>query len=71
MAEADALLRLLARAEGWTRPRFPVSGQDLLAEGMAEGPALGETLRSLEERWLDSGFRLTREELLFLARMSG
>jgi poly(A) polymerase len=28
------------------------------------GPALGEKLTALELRWIASGFRLTREDLL-------
>ncbi len=29
---------------------------------------MGQTLRSLEDRWIDSGFTLTRENLLDQAR---
>ncbi len=44
---------------------FPLRGSDLLA--IAEGPALGQLLKSLEQRWIDSGFALSREELLRMA----
>jgi len=41
---------------------FPVSAQDLMPS--LQGPALGERLRLLEKRWLDSGLRLDRTALL-------
>ncbi|MGH6923313.1 MAG: CCA tRNA nucleotidyltransferase [Propylenella sp.] len=64
-AEAAASLRHLLRfAEAWKRPVFPLSGKDLVAAGLAPGPAVGDRLRELEERWVESGFSLTREELL-------
>ncbi len=48
----------------WQPPAFPVKAADLLKKGMKPGPALGRTLRRIEERWRDSDFRLKREELL-------
>ncbi|RBI84684.1 CCA tRNA nucleotidyltransferase [Rhodosalinus halophilus] len=42
--------------------RFPVTARDLMPA--YEGPALGDKLAELERRWIASGFRLTREELL-------
>lgn len=41
---------------------FPVRPRDLMPE--FEGPALGKRLKRLERRWIDSGFRLERNELL-------
>jgi poly(A) polymerase len=29
-----------------------------------EGPRLGQRLKELEQRWIDSGFTLTRDDLL-------
>ena len=71
-AEADAdvleevgrMVRLERFADGWTRPVFPVSGRDLKAAGFEEGVALGGVLRDLENRWIASGFTLSRETLL-------
>lgn len=42
--------------------RFPVTAHDLMPEH--EGPAIGRRLRRLEDLWIASGFRLTREALL-------
>jgi poly(A) polymerase/tRNA nucleotidyltransferase (CCA-adding enzyme) len=41
--------------------RFPMSAADLMPA--YSGRALGEKLAALEDRWIASGFRLTREEL--------
>lgn len=42
--------------------RFPVTAADLMPT--LSGPALGERLAVLEARWIASGFRLTRDDLL-------
>ncbi len=54
----------LAQAAQWTRPRFPVTGHDLIAAGAAPGPELGARLEALEDAWIASGFTLPREALL-------
>ncbi|WP_346891408.1 CCA tRNA nucleotidyltransferase [uncultured Roseibium sp.] len=48
-------------------PVFPLKGADLMAAGLPAGPKIGETLKRLEDEWLDSRFSLSREEIL--ARM--
>ncbi len=64
-AEAvEKLRRLLAFTEAWTKPVFPVSGKDLVARGLEPGPDVGRRLKELEERWVESGFALSRAELL-------
>ncbi len=62
-ADAGVLIRALAAAGGWTRPKLPVSGGDLLDRGLS-GPVLGETLRMLEQHWIESDFTLSRQALL-------
>jgi poly(A) polymerase/tRNA nucleotidyltransferase (CCA-adding enzyme) len=64
-AEAAAKLRRLERyVQSWTKPILPVTGKDLVAAGISPGPDVGARLRALEERWIDSGFSLSREALL-------
>ncbi len=45
-------------------PQFPVSGADLIARGMKPGPAMGRTLRALEDWWIAAGFPDEKEQLL-------
>ena len=64
-AEAAAKLRRLeGYVQSWTKPILPVTGKDLVAAGISPGPDVGARLRALEERWIDSGFSLSREALL-------
>jgi poly(A) polymerase len=51
-------------AGAWERPVMPVTGDDMLALGVREGPAIGDALRRLEADWIDSDFKLKREQLL-------
>jgi len=54
----------LAALVDWKRPRPPLGGGDLIARGMAPGPAVAARLRAIEERWVTSGFSLSATELL-------
>lgn len=54
----------VALAQHFHPPVFPVTANDLIARGMAEGKALGDRLRALEEQWEASDYALTKEELL-------
>jgi poly(A) polymerase/tRNA nucleotidyltransferase (CCA-adding enzyme) len=70
-AEALTAAAWLAEAEGrpgdWAsrrawlaatpRPVFPLRGADVLAEGVAPGPRVGEVLAALERRWAAAGCR--------------
>ena len=55
----DTLKASLTKA---SEARFPVKAADLMPT--LEGPALGQKLKQLEDRWIASGFTLTREALL-------
>lgn len=45
-------------------PRFPITGNDLLESGFAQGPALGKALRRIERDWVKSGFEMDKNRLL-------
>lgn len=64
MVEAAGFSRLIERAQKWQRPKFPLSGSDLIAQGIEQGPELGKTQRRLEALWVESNFRLDRQALL-------
>ena len=63
----DALASRLDAITGWTRPVFPVGGDDAMAAGLS-GPEVGRALRAAEAAWIDSDFRLGRESLLALLK---
>lgn len=64
LVRAGHISRLLDYLEGYERPKFPLSGGDLVAAGMARGPEVGSVQRALEDEWIESGFTLEREQLL-------
>ncbi|TAM98996.1 MAG: CCA tRNA nucleotidyltransferase [Rhizobiaceae bacterium] len=70
LIEAGGYSRLLSCVGKWKRPVFPLSGDDLLALGVPRGKILGDLLLRLENEWIDSGFSLSREELVERARAS-
>jgi poly(A) polymerase len=57
----ERMLKLPAR---WVVPSLPVAGRDLLALGFPSGPDLGRELKRLEDYWIASDFKSTKEELL-------
>jgi poly(A) polymerase len=55
---------LLALAQGWTAPRFPLSGQEVMAAGAPEGPVVGQVMRQVEDWWVENDFPADRLALL-------
>jgi poly(A) polymerase len=55
---------LITQIDAWQRPTMPITGADLLAHNIPEGPQLGAALRRLEQLWLESDFQLSQSELL-------
>lgn len=62
--DIERLRAVLKSAREFEIPDFPVTGVDLTALGINEGPELGNTLKELEKSWIDSGFELSRKALL-------
>lgn len=47
---------LLDMADNYQRPRFPLSGLDVMQAGVPEGPEVGRVLGKLEDWWVDGDF---------------
>ena len=56
--------RMLKLPSRWMVPSFPITGRDLLDLGFPSGPDLGRELKRLEDYWIASDFKSTKEELL-------
>jgi poly(A) polymerase len=56
--------RLLLFEKNAVLPEFPVSGADLIARGIKPGPAMGRTLKALEDWWIAAGFPDDKEQVL-------
>lgn len=64
LMKAGRISNLLAQAERFERPRFPLTGGDLLKAGIAAGPKVGALLETLENQWVEMNFSLSRDKLL-------
>jgi poly(A) polymerase len=47
---------LLAQADAWQPPKFPLTGRDVMLAGVPEGPLVGRILAEVEEWWVDADF---------------
>ena len=47
---------LLQMTESWQRPRFPLTGRDVMQAGVAEGPDVGRILAQVEDWWVGTDF---------------
>jgi poly(A) polymerase len=47
---------MIALGEGWNRPAFPLTGEDVIAAGAPKGPMVGQVLREVEDWWIDHDF---------------
>ena len=47
---------LLAQADTWERPTFPLTGREVMLAGVPEGPLVGKILAEVEEWWVDADF---------------
>ena len=47
---------LLPLAESWTAPKFALTGQEVMAAGVPEGPLVGEVMREVEAWWVENDF---------------
>ncbi len=45
-----------ARIYGWPIPRLPVTGGDLIARGVTQGPEVARLLREVERKWVAADF---------------
>jgi poly(A) polymerase len=65
--DVEGWLEMLAEADRWTPPEFPLAGRDVLALGVPSGPAVGALLGQVHRWWRDGGF--TADRAACLARL--
>ena len=58
---------MIALSSGFVAPRFPVTGEQVLAAGARPGPAIGNILRELERWWVENDF--TEDEMGLVERL--
>tara|TARA_B100000686_G_scaffold353541_1_gene459573 strand:- start:387 stop:1646 length:1260 start_codon:yes stop_codon:yes gene_type:complete len=55
---------LVQDAFAWVRPQCPISGEDVVALGIPEGPLVGQIVMEAETWWIDNNFKTSRQETL-------
>ena len=63
-ARTDAYIALLERCAQWIAPSFPLTGADVLALGIDEGPGVGQVLERVEDWWENGGYKADRQQCL-------
>ncbi len=58
---------LVTLPQRWSAPAFPLKAADLMARGIAQGPALGRALAAAEAAWIAAGFPANQDELARIA----
>ena len=48
----------------WQMPSYPINGGHLKKVGISPGPQFGRVLKELTEKWKESYFTLTEDELI-------
>lgn len=47
---------MLAMADSWEKPVFPLTGDEVMKAGVPKGPEVGRIMREVEEWWVDVDF---------------
>lgn len=55
---------LLSLARSWKPPTLPLSGEEVTAAGVPQGPMVGAVLREVEAWWVDSDFTLDKLSII-------
>ncbi|MEZ5712782.1 MAG: CCA tRNA nucleotidyltransferase [Sphingobium sp.] len=56
----------IAAIQDWQKPRFPLSGRDILSHGVKAGPEVARILAKITDMWIERDFP-SREETLKIA----
>tara|TARA_B100000686_G_C16671257_1_gene906593 strand:+ start:53 stop:1297 length:1245 start_codon:yes stop_codon:yes gene_type:complete len=49
-------------------PEFPVTGSDLLKQGVKSGRNVGKILKKIEKKWIENNFEIDHEEIKILVK---
>ena len=60
---AGAWRMLLEMADNWQRPRFVLTGRDVMQAGIPQGPDVGRLLAQVEDWWVEGDFAASESAL--------
>ena len=58
----------LENLKNWKKPYFPVTGDELIALGLKQGPELGHIIKKVEQWWVDHNFKPAKDECIEYAK---
>ncbi len=61
---------LLEMADSWQRPRFALTGRDVMEAGISQGPDVGRLLAQVEDWWVEGDFTASESALLDRLKMA-
>jgi poly(A) polymerase len=64
----EAVAAKVLALRNWEKPRFPLTGGEIIGMGLPAGPAVARTLQAIEREWIASGFAADKEKVRALAR---
>ena len=44
-------------------PKFPVTGNDLLKQGVKNGKKIGDILKEIQKKWIENDFKINNEDI--------
>ena len=47
-------------------PKFPITGNDLIKEGLKKGKKIGEILETIEKKWIENDFKISKKDIKIL-----
>lgn len=64
LTEVDKIVEIIDYINNYEVPVFPLRGRDIVEHGVSESSQIGTILKNLENRWIESNFKLDGEQLL-------
>tara|TARA_Y100001970_G_scaffold293432_1_gene440154 strand:+ start:53 stop:1297 length:1245 start_codon:yes stop_codon:yes gene_type:complete len=59
---------ILSKIEQTFIPKFPVTGNDLLKQGVKSGKEVGTILKKIEKKWIENNFQISSEDIKILLK---
>ena len=64
MKVPDDLWKIYDEIADTAKPKFPITGKDIMNLGISDNRQIGNLIKELEKRWIEAGFSLDKEQLL-------
>ena len=66
--EKSKIVDFFLQVDNISIPKFPISGSDILNNGITSGKKVGEILKKIEKKWIENNFQINEEEIQVLLK---